>query len=136
MTIWIDQETRKRVNIYAPYKGRSRLDTEEIRAAVGVIQIEEPQPPADYSAETYFRNEVEDAPYVVYEKKAQEVLDEQASIKAYAESIARLIETDYLFTVDRFASLDQLRRDALIAERETCREVIRDHKLKYPNHVG
>lgn len=72
--MFIDQETLKRVNIYAPYKGRSKLDTPEIRAAVGVIEIADPVPPVDYSDETYYRTEQDDAPYVVFTKKSDEAL--------------------------------------------------------------
>ncbi len=72
--MWIDSTTLKRVNINAPYKGRSKLNTPEIREAVGVIEIADPVPPADYSDETYYRTEQEDAPYVIYMKKSDEQL--------------------------------------------------------------
>ena len=53
MTIYIDSETGKRVNIYAPYKGRSKLDTAEIRAAVGVVAVADPVAPLDFSYDSY-----------------------------------------------------------------------------------
>lgn len=37
-------------------------------------EIPDPLPPEDYSEETYYRNELDDAPYVVYTKKPQEQL--------------------------------------------------------------
>ena len=69
---FIDEETGKMVNIYAPYKGFSRLDTQEIRTKAGVIEVPDPMPPEDYSDELYFRTEQDDAPYVVYTKKPEE----------------------------------------------------------------
>ena len=70
--MFIDSITLKRVNIHAPYKGRSRLDTPEIRAEVGVVEIADPAPPADYSDDFYYRTEQDDAPYIVYTKKPDE----------------------------------------------------------------
>ena len=73
--IYIDQETGKMVNINAPYKGRSRLDTPEIRAAVGVIGIEEDAPPAGWSYDTHDRREDWEAtqrPYIIYTRKSDE----------------------------------------------------------------
>lgn len=89
MTIWIDQETGKMVNIYAPYKGRSRLDTAEIRAEVGVVEIADPAPPTDYSDETYYRTEQDDAPYVVFTKKSDEQIQavRWAKIKAKRDEL-------------------------------------------------
>lgn len=70
--IYIDSETKKMVNINAPYKGRSRLDTPEIRDAVGVISIEEDSPPLDYNPDFYDRKEDWEAstrPYIIYTYK-------------------------------------------------------------------
>jgi hypothetical protein len=72
--MFIDSTTLKRINIYAPYKGFSKLDTPEIRARAGVIEIADPAPPADYSDETYYRTEQDDAPYVIFTKKSDEQL--------------------------------------------------------------
>ena len=76
MTIWIDNETKKRVNIFAPYKGFSKLDTPEIRERAGVVEIPDPTPPADFSDDTYYRTESDDPPYVIYAKKSPEQLAE------------------------------------------------------------
>lgn len=70
--MFIDSTTLKRVNIHHAYKGFSRLDTPEIRERAGVIEIPEPAPPADYSEDTYYRTEQDDAPYVTYTKKSDE----------------------------------------------------------------
>ena len=77
--IYIAQETGKRVNIHTPYKGRSRLDTEEIRAAVGVIGIEDDPKPADFDAQFYVVKEDWDTtqrPYTIYERKSDEQIAE------------------------------------------------------------
>jgi hypothetical protein len=70
--MFIDAVTRRRVNIYTAYKGFSRLDTESLRLQAGVIEIPEPQPPNDYSEDTYIRIEVAEDPYVIYTKKSNE----------------------------------------------------------------
>lgn len=41
-------------------------------SAMGITEVEEPTPPEDYSADRYYRLEVQDAPYVVYEPKSEE----------------------------------------------------------------
>ncbi len=69
---YIDVETGKRVNILAPYKGFSRLDTLEIRERAGVVGIEDDPKPVDFDASFY--NTKEDwetttGPYTVYERK-------------------------------------------------------------------
>jgi hypothetical protein len=70
--MFIDNDTKLRVNINAPYKGFSRLDTPEQRAAANVVEIAEPTPPVDYSDDFYYRAESQEAPYVVYMKKSDE----------------------------------------------------------------
>lgn len=85
MMIWIDNETKKRVNIHAAYKGRSKLDTPEIRAAVGVIEIPDPLPPDDFSDDIYFRSESEDAPYVIYTKKPDKQIVEAHNKKVWQQ---------------------------------------------------
>lgn len=69
----------KRINIYAPFESEdgtrySNLTEPDVREAVGVVEIPEPQPPEDYSEETYYRTEQEDAPYVIYTRKSDEQL--------------------------------------------------------------
>lgn len=86
--MFIDQITQKRVNIYAPYAGRSKLDTPEIRAELGIVEILDPTPPEDYSDETYYRTESDDAPYVIYTKKSEEQLDQLHNAKVKAQITA------------------------------------------------
>ena len=70
--IYIDNDTKLRVNIYYTYKGFSKLDTPEIRAKAGVIEIPDPTPPEDYSEDTHYRTEQDAAPYVIYTRKSDE----------------------------------------------------------------
>lgn len=135
--MFIDQETLQWVNIEAPYKGCSKLNTPEIRAAVGVIEIADPTPPVDYSEETYFRTETGDRmpPYVVYTKKSPEMLERQQDDKDKREAQQHLDSTDYLFSLDRHAELlaSEPQREAdLVASRAAARAVIRAWKVKYP----
>lgn len=74
--MFIDNDTKLRVNINAPYKGFSRLNTPETRLAAGVVEIADPTPPADYSDEFYYRTESQEAPYVIYTKKSDEQIAE------------------------------------------------------------
>ena len=75
----------KRFNIYASstIEGVTYPNflSPELRDALGITEIVEPEPPVDYTPETYFRTEQDTAPYVVYEKKSQEQLDALAAQK-------------------------------------------------------
>ena len=89
--MFIDSETGKLVNIHAPYKGRSRLDTKELREAIGVIEIADDPAPEDYSEDTYFRTEDWNAtqrPYIVYTRKPEEIIVEAANNKIKAQIVA------------------------------------------------
>lgn len=94
--IYIDKETKLRVNIYYTYKGFSLLDTQEIRDRAGVIEIAEPAPPEDYSPDTYYRTEQDAAPYVIYTKKSDEQIAELNLVKAKqvrAQEVSEIIVT-------------------------------------------
>ena len=87
--MFIDKETGKMVNISAPYKGRSRLDSPELRAAVGVIEIADPQPPQDAldNPDHYFCTSTGDQmpPYKVWTKKSDEQIAELELTKKKAQ---------------------------------------------------
>ena len=54
------------------------VQNEQDRKTIGIEEIQEPQPPEDFSDELYFRTEQQDAPYIVYTKKpAQMIYDTQ-----------------------------------------------------------
>lgn len=40
--------------------------------ALGITEVDEPQPPNDYDPELYFRSEIDDEPYVIYTRKSDE----------------------------------------------------------------
>lgn len=86
MTIWIDDSTKLRVNIYAPYKGYSKLETAEQRAAANVVEIAEPLAPTPTEGftldEEYFRTEPDAFPYVIWTQKSPEQLAEVTARKA------------------------------------------------------
>lgn len=99
--IYIDRETGKLVNIFAPYKGRSRLDTAEIRAAVGVVEVDRDAPPVGYVEHPDWYNVREDwettqRPYICYYRKTdQQIADIQlAQAKAQrAAAVASIVVT-------------------------------------------
>ena len=91
--IYIDEETGRMVNIYAPFKGRSRLDSAEIRAAVGVVEIERDAPPEGYTDHPDWYEVREDwestqRPYIVYTRKPEEIIFEAANNKIKAQIVA------------------------------------------------
>lgn len=69
MFIWKD--TQKRCNPYAPYTSPDGTRYTKVPAEL-YEEIPDPQPPADYSDETYYRTEQDDAPYVVFTRKSDE----------------------------------------------------------------
>ena len=101
MTIWIDNDTKLRVHIQYQYKGFSRLDTPEIRAAANVVEIADPTPPGDYSDDIYYRTESQEAPYVVYTRKSDEQIAEVVARKAKQaakEAATGAVEADIVCT--------------------------------------
>ena len=133
--MFIDQDTLKRVNINYAYKGFSKLDTPEIRARAGVIEIAEPKLAEGELEEHYYRTESDSAPYVIYTKKSDEQLEQLLDSKNLEAAKRHLLDTDYLFTMDRYAKLqlEEVERAADLANsRELAREVIRAYKVKYP----
>lgn len=79
MFIW--KHNQQRCNPYAAYIDQD--GTKHLRVPADLYEeIPEPAAPEDYSEETYYRTEVEDAPYVTYTKKSEEQLAELAMSKA------------------------------------------------------
>jgi hypothetical protein len=104
--MFIDQKTLKRVNIYSPYKGRSKLNTPEIRTAVGVIEIADP---ARGNDEIEYTQEIDEPPYIIITPKSEEQLAQQASSKARStiaamESAAMLPRVTREFMLVAFAA--------------------------------
>ena len=109
--MFIDATTLKRVNIHAPYKGRSRLDTPEIRTAAGVIEIADPERMPD---ETHYNQEIDEAPYLISTAKPQEQLDAAFNAKVKAQ-IAALEATQDRCVREAIVSGDNTRAIALEA---------------------
>lgn len=77
---------QKRINIYAPFEDDEgnrygQLIDPILRYRLGVQEIPDPVPPEDYTDETYYRTEQDDAPYVIYTKKTDEQLAQLAKSK-------------------------------------------------------
>lgn len=79
--MFIDQSTLLRVNINAPYKGFSRLDTQPIRAAANVVEIAEP---VRGDEQFYYNTEQEAAPYLVVTPKSVESIRDMLKTKVKA----------------------------------------------------
>lgn len=79
--MFIDNETKLRVNINAPYKGFSRLDTPAIRAAANVVEIPDPVRGDD---NFYYNTEQDAAPYLVVTPKSVESIREVLKDKVKA----------------------------------------------------
>ena len=80
----------KRINIYAPHETQSgtrygNLTDPAVREALGVVEIPDPQPPEDYSEDTYYRNEQDEAPYVVYTRKSDEQIEQARKARTQAQ---------------------------------------------------
>lgn len=107
--MFIISNTQLSINIYAPYtsadgtKYTNLLDP-AVRSAAGVVEIADPQPPEDYSEDTYYRTEQDDAPYVVFTKKPDDqimaVMQQKytAALEAHYDSKARERRYDNRYT--------------------------------------
>lgn len=123
--MFIDEETGRMVNINAPYKGRTRLDTPEIRAAVGVIEITDDVAPEDYSEDLYFRTEdwfASQRPYIVYTRKPDEMIAKTLQEQTNAQSRAYLAETDWY--VSRFTENGTPIPEEVKAKRQAARDAV------------
>lgn len=60
--------------------------------------IADPTPPADYTEATYFRTEQDEAPYVVYTRKPQEMIDAALAATAREDARRLLKDTDWYVT--------------------------------------
>lgn len=87
--MYIDNDTKLRVNINAPYKGFSRLDTPEIRAAANVVEIPDP---ARGDEAFYYNTEQDAAPYLVVTPKPVESVREM--LKARVKLLRDQKETE------------------------------------------
>lgn len=79
--MFIDNDTKLRVNINAPYKGFSRLETAEQRAAANVVEIPDPVRGDD---NFYYNTEQDAAPYLVVTPKPIESVREMMKSRVNA----------------------------------------------------
>jgi hypothetical protein len=117
--MFIDKNQR-RVNIHAPYLAENGtvyvLTEPSSRQEAGVTEIADPVPPEDYSEATYYRNEIDDAPYVIYTKKSDEQLETarkgalQAQIDSLEQSalMPRATREFMLLSMESMFSAEQL----------------------------
>jgi len=71
--MFIFTATQKRCNPEASYVSPDGTRYAKVPREL-LTEIPDPTPPEDYSEETYYRTEQDDAPYVVYTKKSDEQL--------------------------------------------------------------
>lgn len=83
----------KRINIYAPFTAPDGshgwdLSLPQHRTHWGISEVPEPEAPADYSEDTYYRTEQDEAPYVVYTRKSAEQIAVTTRSKLQAQMTA------------------------------------------------
>lgn len=100
--MFIDKN-EKRINIHAPHTDEdgvrhpNMLDP-AVRERLGIVEIADPVAPDDYSDDLYYRTEQDDAPYVVFTRKPQEMIDATLLARAKASRAAAFREeADPLF---------------------------------------
>lgn len=90
----------RRINIYASHTTAqgvtyANLTDPTVRAKVGVTEIPDPTPPADYSDEIYYRTEQDTAPYVIFTRKSDEevmavaIRKYESALDNHLDSVAR-----------------------------------------------
>ena len=72
--MFISNTTQKRVNPYAPYQDSEGTTYPRMPSDL-YTEIPDPTPPEDYTDETYYRTEQDEAPYVIFTRKSTEQLD-------------------------------------------------------------
>jgi len=93
----------KRINIDAPHTTEdgvtyANLRDPCVRLALGVAELADPPQPADYSDKLYFRTEQDDAPYVVYTRKPDEMIAQGELAETNAKALSYLASTDWYVT--------------------------------------
>jgi hypothetical protein len=114
--MFIDNDTKLRVNINGHYKGFSRLDTPEIRAAANVVEIPDPMRGDE---KFYYNTEQDTEPYLIVTPKNLESVREQlkTEIKQYRD-LKETSGTPYLgkvFETDQ-RSMDRIQIAVMTAQ--------------------
>lgn len=83
---------QKRFNVHAPAEiddvRYANFRDPSLREQLGIVEIADPQPPADYSEDAYFRTEQDDAPYVVYTRKSDEQINQATRARILAQIVS------------------------------------------------
>lgn len=117
--MFILSSTQRRINIDAPYTTAdgityANLRDPAVRSLLGVQEIADPLPPEDYSEETYYRTEQDEAPYVVFTRKSDEQI-EQARKARIQSQIDALEGTSMIPRVTREFMLLTMEKEAVAA---------------------
>ena len=90
----------KRFNIYAQKEidgiTYANFLDESLRNRLGIVAVDEPNPPIDFDYDLYYRTEQDEAPYVVYTRKSDEQIAEvmlQKAKQVRAQEVASIIIT-------------------------------------------
>ena len=129
--MYIFKTTKLRANQYARYVDEQGTQYSQVPLEL----LEEIPDPARGNDEIEYTQEINEAPYIIITPKSQEQLERQQDDKDATSAKQHLADTDYLFSLDRNATLvatEPERAAALVASREAAREVLRAHKVKYP----
>lgn len=101
--MFILKETHRRCNPHAPYVDAAGTRYPRMPAEL-YEEIAEPAAPEDYSADTYYRTESDDAPYVIYTKKSDEeimalmVQRYEQALDGHLDSVAKQYSYNDRFT--------------------------------------
>lgn len=96
-----------------------------VQAALGITMVAPPEPPADFSYDTYNVTEQDDAPYAVYTKKSAEQLKQLEDAKSLAAAKQYLLDTDYKMLPDYTVKPDGEPLADIVAKRVSARELVR-----------
>lgn len=90
----------KRFNIYAQKEidgiTYANFLDESLRNRLGIVAVDEPNPPIDFDYDLYYRTEQDEAPYVIYTRKSDEQIADvllQKAKQLRAQEVASIIVT-------------------------------------------
>ena len=88
--MFIFKTTQKRANPYAQYVDEAGTTYPRIPAEL-LDEIPDPLPPEDFTDETYYCTEQDDAPYVVFTRKSDEQIEQarKARIQSQIDAMER-----------------------------------------------
>lgn len=101
------------------------MSNEADRKAIGIIEADDPVWPEP--AYAYNVTKKPDGSLNIEKKSDEEIAKHLLNIESH-EAQVYLDSTDYLFTVDKFATLTEERRTELTGLRDAARQKVRDYK--------